>query len=89
MKKGLLILWFVLALGAFFGGLVIMIDNPSIQSYLSWGGMCAMVCVFHLIYDFVAGNRSGCLLYMILSVVLGPLIILLFMFYTLTEIISG
>lgn len=89
MKKGILGVWLIFAIIAFVGGLGMMISMPAVSTYFGWGAVCAVVCIFHLIYDYVSKTRDGILLYIILSVVLGPIILAMFIYHAVVEICSG
>lgn len=82
IKKFFLAIWLAIAVAAFAFGLAVFILEPSFDSYLVWGGVCAFVCIIHLIVDFcskeIEGNVFQVILYVALCIVLGPLLILLF-----------
>ncbi len=83
MKKAILILWVVIAIAVLISGIVSMIFMPTIITYLSFGGVSAVVCIVHFVIDYFSATRDGCLLYIALCILFGPIYLVIFICYTI------
>lgn len=92
VKRIVLTIWVILALLVFAGGLFIFLQDISLEGYVEWGGMCAFVCIIHLVIDFCSKDRSygvvGLIVYIVLSILLGPGLLILFVVVTGAKILS-
>lgn len=92
VKRIVLTIWVILALLVFVGGLYLFLQDVSFESYVEWGGMCAFICIIHLIIDFFSKDRPygvvGWIVYIALSILLGPGLLILFVFVAGGQILA-
>ena len=79
MKKVFRTIWIIIALAVFVAGLIYVILNWGWKSWVIWGAASAVMSIGTFLLDFFSRFRGclGTIIFIVLSVVLGPLHLLL------------
>ena len=75
MKKVFRTIWIIIALAVFVAGLIYVILNWGWKSWVIWGAASAVMSIGTFLLDFFSRFRGclGTIIFIVLSVVLGPL----------------
>ncbi len=74
MKKIFRIIWIVIALAVFVAGLIYVITHWGWKSWVIWGAASAAMSIGTFLLDFFSRFRGcgGTVLFLVLSIALGP-----------------